>query len=183
VWEWAGTEGDGDAEVVLACAGDVPTMETLAAVDVLIDLVPDLRVRVVNVVDLTRLFGPQRHPHGLPDRDYTEIFTADLPVIFAFHGYPWLIHQLTYDRPGHDNLHVHGFHDLGATTTPFDTCVRNGIDRFHLALAALERIPRVAGPLGHLRQRLLDRLADHDQHVRQTGDDLPEIRDWTRAPR
>ncbi|SDI14068.1 xylulose-5-phosphate/fructose-6-phosphate phosphoketolase [Actinokineospora alba] len=179
VWEWASTDGDGEADVVLACAGDVPTMETLAAVHVLAELAPDVRVRVVNVVDLTRLFTPGRHPHGLSDQDFTEIFTADQPVIFAFHGYPWLIHQLTYDRPNHDNLHVHGFRDRGSTTTPFDMCVLNDLDRFHLALAALERVPRLAARLGHLRQRILDRLAEHAECVRRTGDDLPAVRDWT----
>ncbi|MCG8917494.1 phosphoketolase family protein [Actinokineospora sp. PR83] len=177
VWEWASTDGDGDTDVVLACAGDVPTMETLAAVDVLLGLVPDLRVRVVNVVDLARLFSPGHHPHGIPDDVYAEVFT-DKPVIFAFHGYPWLIHQLTYDRPGHDNLHVHGFHDRGTTTTPFDMCVLNELDRFHLALAALERVPRLGDRIGHLRQHLIGKLAEHDAHVRRTGLDLPEVSDW-----
>ncbi|GLZ36688.1 phosphoketolase family protein [Actinokineospora sp. NBRC 105648] len=178
VWDWASTDQDGGTDVVLACAGDVPTQETLAAVGVLRELVPDLRVRVVNVVDLARLFSPERHPHGTTDRTFAEIFT-DKPVIFAFHGYPWLIHQLTYDRPGHDDLHVHGFQENGTTTTPFDMCVLNEIDRFHLALAALERVPRLADRIGHLRQDLLGRLARHSAHIRRTGDDLPEIRDWT----
>ncbi|GAA4443419.1 phosphoketolase family protein [Actinokineospora soli] len=177
VWDWASTDLDGGTDAVLACAGDVPTQEALAAVDVLLDLVPDLRLRFVNVVDLARLFRPHRHPHGLPDRDYGAIFT-DKPVVFAFHGYPWLIHQLTYDRPHHDRLHVHGFHDHGTTTTPFDMCVLNGIDRYHLALAVLERVPRVAGRLGHLRQDLLDRLAAHSAHIRRTGEELPAISGW-----
>ncbi|MFB9299648.1 phosphoketolase family protein, partial [Kibdelosporangium philippinense] len=125
VWSWASTDIDGGTDVVLACAGDVPTQETLAAKDVLLELVPDLRIRVVNVVDLGRLFSPEQHPHGISDREYGEIFTRDKPVIFAFHGYPWLIHRLAYRRPGHDNLHVWGFHDYGTTTTPFDMCVLN----------------------------------------------------------
>jgi xylulose-5-phosphate/fructose-6-phosphate phosphoketolase len=179
VWSWASNDLDGDTDVVLACAGDVPTQETLAAADVLRELVPDIRIRVVNVVDLARLFSPEQHPHGIPDRDYAEIFTADTPVIFAFHGYPWLIHRLTYRRPGHHNLHVWGFRDYGTTTTPFDMCVLNELDRYHLALAALERVPRLAGRIGHLRQDLLGRLARHHDHIRRTGEDLPEIRDWS----
>jgi xylulose-5-phosphate/fructose-6-phosphate phosphoketolase len=169
VWSWASSDLDGDTDVVLACAGDVPTQETLAAVDVLHELVPDLKVRVVNVVDLGRLFSPEQHPHGISDREYGEIFTCDKPVIFAFHGYPWLIHRLTYRRPGHDNLHVWGFHDYGTTTTPFDMCVLNELDRFHLALAALERVPRLEGRIGHLRQELLGRLARHHDYIRRTG--------------
>lgn len=179
LWEWASTDGAESPDVVLACAGDVPTQESLAAVGVLRELVPDLRIRFVNVVDLTRLPVPRRHPHGVPDRDYTAVFPSDTPVIFAFHGYPWLIHELTYNRPNHDHVHVRGFSEHGGTTTPFDTCVQNSIDRFHLALAALERIPRLAGRLGTLRQRLLDRLDRHHDHIRRTGEDLPEIRDWT----
>jgi xylulose-5-phosphate/fructose-6-phosphate phosphoketolase len=179
VWSWASNDLDGDTDVVLACAGDVPTQETIATAEVLRDLVPDLKIRVVNVVDLGRLFSPEQHPHGINDREYGEIFTTDKPVIFAFHGYPWLIHRLTYRRPGHDNLHVWGFHDYGTTTTPFDMCVLNELDRYHLALAALERVPRLAGRIGHLRQELLGRLARHHDHIRRTGEDLPEIRDWT----
>jgi xylulose-5-phosphate/fructose-6-phosphate phosphoketolase len=177
VWEWASTDADGDTDVVLACAGDVPTQETLAAVEVLREFEPDLRIRVVNVVDLARLASPEQHPHGIDDKAYREIFT-DAPVIFAYHGYPWLVHRLTYRRPGHDNVHVHGFHENGTTTTPFDMCVLNELDRYHLALAALERVPRVAGRLGHVRQQLLDRLAVHHDHIRHTGEDLPEIRNW-----
>ncbi|MEU6641833.1 phosphoketolase family protein [Saccharomonospora sp. NPDC046836] len=178
IWEWASTDAAGGTDVVLACAGDVPTQETLAAVGVLRDLVPDLRIRVVNVVDLTRLATPERHPHGMSERAYSAVFTSDAPVIFAFHGYPWLIHELTYNRRNHDHVHVHGFSENGTTTTPFDMCVLNEIDRFHLALAALERVPRVAGRLGHLRQRLLTELDRHHDHIRRTGEDLPEIRGW-----
>jgi xylulose-5-phosphate/fructose-6-phosphate phosphoketolase len=179
VWSWASSDRDGGTEVVMACAGDVPTQETLAAVDVLLGLVPDLRIRVVNVVDLARLFSPEQHPHGISDRAYSDIFTRDMPVVFAFHGYPWLIHRLAYRRPGHENLHVWGFHDYGTTTTPFDMCVLNELDRYHLALAALERVPRLEGRMGHLRQELLGRLARHHDHIRITGEDLPEISDWS----
>lgn len=179
VWSWASTETDYQPDVVLACAGDVPTQETLAAAEVLRDLVPDIRIRVVNVVDLARLFPPDLHPNGISDREYAEIFGVGIPVIFAFHGYPWLIHRITYRRPGHENLHVHGFRENGTTTTPFDMCALNGIDRYHLALAALENIPEVAGRMGHLRQRLLDLLAENRRHTRATGEDLPEISEWT----
>jgi xylulose-5-phosphate/fructose-6-phosphate phosphoketolase len=179
VWSWASTDTEGDTDVVLACAGDVPTQETLAAVDVLLGLVPDLRIRVVNVVDLARLAPVELHPHGISDKAYEEIFTSTASVIFAYHGYPWLVHRLTYRRPGHDRMHVHGFHENGTTTTPFDMCVLNEIDRYSLALAAIERVPRLAGRIGHLRQYLLGRKAVHHDHIRRTGEDLPEIREWT----
>ena len=179
VWSWASTDTEGDTDVVLACAGDVPTQETLATVEVLLALVPDLRIRVVNVVDLARLAPTELHPHGISDKAYEEIFTGTAPVIFAYHGYPWLIHRLTYRRPGHDRMHVHGFHENGTTTTPFDMCVLNEIDRYTLALAALERVPRVAGRIGHLRQHLQDKHTEHHNHIRRTGEDLPEIREWT----
>uniref|UniRef100_UPI0024573B59 phosphoketolase family protein n=1 Tax=Nocardia wallacei TaxID=480035 RepID=UPI0024573B59 len=178
VWGWAGTDGDGDTDAVLACAGDVPTQETLAAAALLRKLVPDLAVRVVNVVDLARLFPPDRHPHGIPDADYAEIFTTDRPVVFAFHGYPWLIHRLTYRRPGHERLHVRGFHDKGTTTTPFQMCAMNGIDRYHLALAVLEQVPRLADRIGHLRAHLLYQVHRNTVYAQRTGSDLPEIADW-----
>ncbi|WP_024804597.1 phosphoketolase [Nocardia sp. BMG51109] len=181
VWSWAGTDGDGETDAVLACAGDVPTQETLAAAALLRELVPDLAVRVVNVVDLARLFPPDRHPHGITDREYAEIFAAGRPVVFAFHGYPWLIHQLTYRRPGHEQLHVRGFHDNGTTTTPFQMCAMNGIDRYQLALSVLEQVPRVADRVGHLRAHLLHRLHANTVHAERTGSDLPEITDWTWA--
>nr|WP_324194431.1 phosphoketolase family protein [Nocardia blacklockiae] len=179
VWNWASTAGAGEPDAVLACAGDVPTQEALAAAALLRKLVPDLAIRFVNVVDLGRLFPPDRHPHGIPDREYAEIFTADRPVVFAFHGYPWLIHQLTYRRPGHDQLHVHGFHDNGTTTTPFQMCAMNGIDRYQLALAVLERVPRLGDRVGELRDQLLHRLHANTVHAEHTGTDLPEITDWT----
>ncbi|MTJ88086.1 phosphoketolase [Nocardia seriolae] len=177
VWDWASTDADRPAEVVLACAGDVPTQETLAAAALLRELVPDLAVRVVNVVDLARLFPPDRHPHGMPDEDYREIFT-DAPVIFAFHGYPWLIHRIAYRRPGHDAMHVHGFTDNGTTTTPFDMVAMNGIDRFRLAVAALAEVPRVAGEFDALRTELLTRLEAARAHARRCGEDPPEITGW-----
>jgi xylulose-5-phosphate/fructose-6-phosphate phosphoketolase len=179
IWEWASSDTGDNPDVVLACAGDVPTQETLAAAQVLRDLLPAIRIRVVNVIDIARLFPPEVHPHGISDREYIEIFGDDIPVIFAFHGYPWLIHRIIYRRPGHDNVHVHGFRENGTTTTPFDMCALNGIDRYHLALAALEQVPEVAGRLGQLRQRLLDRLAANHDHTRATGEDLPEITDWS----
>lgn len=179
VWDWASSDLDGHTDVVLACAGDVPTQETLAAAALLRDLMPDLAVRVVNVVDLARLLPPDRHPHGITDHEYVRVFTDSAPVVFAFHGYPWLIHQLTYRRPGHDRLHVHGFHDNGTTTTPFDMCVLNGIDRYQLAVAALEQVPRLSGQLAHLRNGLLAQLDEAGTYARRTGEDPPEISRWT----
>ncbi|GAB2727746.1 phosphoketolase family protein [Nocardia thraciensis] len=179
VWSWASSDVGGDTDVVLACAGDVPTQETVAAAALLRELVPDLAVRVVNVVDLARLFPADRHPHGISDDAYIDIFTPSGPVVFAFHGYPWLIHQLTYRRPGHDRLHVRGFHDRGTTTTPFQMCALNGIDRYHLALAALEQVPRLDTRIGHLREHLLGLLDRAHDHACRFGEDPPEITDWT----
>ncbi|MEC3957922.1 phosphoketolase family protein [Nocardia sp. CDC153] len=177
VWEWASTDQDRATEVVLACAGDVPTQETLVAAALLRELVPDLAVRVVNVVDLARLFPPDRHPHGISDADYRDIFT-DAPVIFAFHGYPWLIHRIAYRRPGHDVMHVHGFTDNGTTTTPFDMCAMNGIDRFDLAAAAVAEVPRLAGSLDALTEELMSRLEVARAYLRRDGEDPPEIQHW-----
>ncbi|MFD6354864.1 phosphoketolase family protein [Nocardia tengchongensis] len=177
VWEWASTDSDRPAEVVLACAGDVPTQETLAAAALLRDTVPDLAVRVVNVVDLARLFPPDRHPHGISDADYRSVFT-DAPVIFAFHGYPWLIHRIAYRRPGHDGMHVHGFTDNGTTTTPFSMCAMNGIDRFTLAAAALAEVPRLAAQLAPLTEQFAARREAADVYARRYGVDPPEIADW-----
>lgn len=177
VWEWASTDTDRPAEVVLACAGDVPTQETLAAAAILRDLVPDLAVRVVNVVDLARLFPPDRHPHGIPDDEYRAIFT-DAPVIFAFHGYPWLIHRIAYRRPGHDVMHVHGFTDNGTTTTPFDMCAMNGIDRYELAAAAIAEVPRLADRREACTDHLMERLQYASAYARRHGEDPPEITGW-----
>jgi len=178
IWEWASTDADGEPDIVLGCAGDVPTMETLAAVELLVGWFPDLRVRVVNVVDLMRLQDDREHPHGLSDPDFDALFTTDRPVLFAYHGYPWLIHRLTYRRTNHHNLHVRGFVEEGTTTTPFDMCVLNRIDRFNLAMAAIDLVPRLHGVAAHTREALKNRLIEHTQHIRTHGDDVPEIRDW-----
>jgi xylulose-5-phosphate/fructose-6-phosphate phosphoketolase len=178
IWEWASSDGDGQPDVVMACAGDVPTMETLAAVEILQGWFPDLRVRVINVVDLMRLQDERAHPHGLPDAAFDALFTVDRPVVFAYHGYPWLIHRLTYRRTNHENFHVRGYVEEGTTTTPFDMCVMNGLDRFNLAISALDRIPRVRDVSAHAREALTNKLIEHRQYVRIHGVDLPEVRDW-----
>jgi xylulose-5-phosphate/fructose-6-phosphate phosphoketolase len=178
IWDWASTEGDQDPDVVMACAGDVPTMETLAAVSILREHVPELRIRVVNVVDLMRLQDEREHPHGLSDADFDALFTSDRPVIFAYHGYPWLIHRLTYKRTNHANLHVRGYVEEGTTTTPFDMTVLNRIDRYDLAMDVLDRVPRLQPRTGALRDHLKDQLIRHRHYVRTHGEDLPEVRDW-----
>nr|WP_269320312.1 phosphoketolase family protein [Nocardioides sp. URHA0032] len=178
IWEWASNDSDTGPDVVMACAGDVPTMETLAAVSLLREHVPDLRVRVVNVVDLMRLQPASEHPHGLSDADFDALFTADRPVIFAYHGYPWLIHRLTYRRTNHENIHVRGYVEEGTTTTPFDMAVMNGIDRFDLAIDVIDRVPRLAATSGAAREMLKDSLIRHRQYVRTYGEDLAEVRDW-----
>jgi xylulose-5-phosphate/fructose-6-phosphate phosphoketolase len=178
IWGWASTDKGVEPDVVMACAGDIPTLETMAAVALLREHFPDIRVRVVNVVDLMTLQTPSEHPHGLSDREFDSIFTADRPVIFAYHGYPTLIHRLTYRRKNHANFHVHGYREEGTTTTPFDMTVLNELDRFHLAGDAADRADRLQPINGHFKQQLRNRLADHNQYVREFGDDLPEIRDW-----
>ncbi|MFW3170982.1 phosphoketolase [Geodermatophilus sp. CPCC 206100] len=191
IWTWASTDAGAEPDVVMACAGDVPTMETLAAVELLRGWFPDLRIRVVNVVDLMRLQDERQHPHGLSDAAFDSLFTTDRPVVFAYHGYPWLIHRLTYRRTNHHNLHVRGYVEEGTTTTPFDICVMNRIDRFDLAIAAIDLIPRLRATAAHAREALVGKLIEHRQYVRTHGIDLPEIRDWqwsgaggpvTRAP-
>jgi xylulose-5-phosphate/fructose-6-phosphate phosphoketolase len=179
VWPWAST-GDARAEpdVVLACCGDVPTLETLAAASLLREHLPELSVRVVNVVDLMRLQPPREHPHGLADDAYDAIFTADRPVIFAFHGYPWLIHRLTYRRRGHDHLHVRGYKEEGTTTTPFDMSVRNDLDRFHLVLDVIERVPGLAARAASVARLMKEKRERHRAYVREHGEDMPEIREW-----
>jgi xylulose-5-phosphate/fructose-6-phosphate phosphoketolase len=177
IWEWASND-EGDPDVVLAAAGDVPTLEVLAAVDLLRTYLPDLRVRVVNVVDLMRLQPEAEHPHGLPDAEFDAIFTTDRPIIFAYHGYPWLIHRLTYRRNGHDNLHVRGYKEEGTTTTPFDMLVLNDMDRYHLVMDVIDRVPGLARRAATLRQDMVDRRVEHRAHVRRTGEDLPEITGW-----
>jgi xylulose-5-phosphate/fructose-6-phosphate phosphoketolase len=178
IWPWGSTDGGGEPEVVMACAGDVPTLETLAAVSLLRELFPDLAIRVVNVVDLMTLQPQSEHPHGLSDRDFDAIFTRDKPIIFAYHGYSWLIHRLTYRRTNHKNLHVRGYKEEGTTTTPFDMCVRNDLDRFHLVADVTQRVPRLAPREAYTRQLVRDRLAEHRDYIRQYGEDLPEIRNW-----
>jgi xylulose-5-phosphate/fructose-6-phosphate phosphoketolase len=179
IWDWASTDGGDDPDVVMACAGDVPTMETVAAVSILREHVPELRIRVVNVVDLMRLQHEREHPHGLSDADFDALFTRDRPVIFVHHGYPWLIHRLTYNRSNHENLHVRGYVEEGTTTTPFDMTVLNRIDRYDLAIDVLDRVPRLQPRTGALRERLKDQLIRHRRYVRTAGEDLPEVRDWT----
>ncbi|WP_376987958.1 phosphoketolase [Bosea sp. R86505] len=178
-WAWAGSERAGrDPDIVLACAGDVPTIETLAAATLLREALPDLAVRVVNVVDLMTLQSRRQHPHGLDHVDFDALFTRDRPVIFAFHGYPQLIHRLTYDRANHGGLHVHGYREEGTTTTPFDMLVMNELDRFHLAIAAVDRLPEQGPETARARQHFEDRLIAHAAHIRETGEDMPEIREW-----
>lgn len=177
VWEWAGD--DDDPDVVLACAGDVPTLETLAAVSILRAAIPELRIRVVNVVDLMRLQDGLAHPHGLTSDEFDAVFTTDKPVIFAYHGYPALIHRLTYRRTGHNNLHVHGYREEGTTTTPFDMCVLNEIDRFHLALDVLDRVPGLRERHPGVEEEFRASLSRHDAYIREYGQDMPEIRDWS----
>ena len=178
IWNWASNDDGIEPDVVMACAGDVPTLETLAAVDLLRTHISDLKIRVVNVVDLMTLQPSTEHPHGLSDWDFDSIFTADKPVIFAFHGYPWLIHRLTYRRTNHHNFHVRGYKEEGTTTTPFDMTVLNQLDRFHLAGDVLDRVGRLRNVTGHFKQFLRDKLIEHRAYVNSHGEDMPEIRDW-----
>ncbi|MEU6678828.1 phosphoketolase family protein [Streptomyces sp. NPDC046925] len=180
IWEWAGSEDGGRApEVVLACAGDVPTQEVLAAAELLRRHVPDLAVRVVNVVDMTRLLPHEEHPHGMTAPEYDALFTADKPVIFAYHGYPWLVHRLAYRRTGHRNLHVRGYKEAGTTTTPFDMVVRNDLDRYRLVMDVIDRVPGLAVRAATVRQRMADTRSRHHDWIRAHGTDLPEVADWT----
>ena len=178
IWEWASSDRGGEPDVVMACAGDVPTLETLAAVLLLREHFPELRVRVVNVVDLMTLQPESEHPHGLSDRDFDTIFTPDKPIIFAYHGYPWLIHRLAYRRTNHANLHVRGYKEEGTTTTPFDMVVRNDLDRFHLMADVIDRVPKLGPVAAYAKQAIRDKLIEHEQYIREHGQDLPEIRDW-----
>jgi xylulose-5-phosphate/fructose-6-phosphate phosphoketolase len=178
IWEWASNDRGGEPDVVMACCGDVPTLETLAAVELLHTHAPDLKVRVINVVDLMRLQPPSEHPHGMSDKDFDAFFTVDKPIIFAFHGYPWLIHRFTYRRNGHDNIHVRGYKEEGTTTTPFDMCVLNDLDRFHLVMDVIDRVPGLTERAAYAKQALRDKLIDHKHYIRRYGDDMPEIRNW-----
>jgi xylulose-5-phosphate/fructose-6-phosphate phosphoketolase len=178
IWEWASNDRGADPDVVMACCGDVPTLETLAAVDILREHAPEVKVRVVNVVDLMKLQPPSEHPHGLSDRDFDVLFTRGKPIIFAFHGYPWLIHRLTYRRTNHDNLHVRGYKEEGTTTTPFDMAVRNDLDRFHLVEDVIDRLPQLGSRAAYAKQAIRDRLIEHRQYITEHGDDMPEIVNW-----
>jgi xylulose-5-phosphate/fructose-6-phosphate phosphoketolase len=179
IWEWASSDGDSEPDVVLACAGDIPTLETVAAAALLRAELPDLRVRVVNVVDLMRLEPESEHPHGMSDAEFDALFTTSRPVIFAYHGYPWLIHRLTYRRANHAGLHVRGYKEEGTTTTPFDMVMLNDMDRFHLVMDVIDRVPGLDSRAGHLRQRMEDERLRHRAYTREHGDDPPDVRDWT----
>ena len=178
IWQWASNDGGDSPDVVMACCGDVPTLETLAAVSILREHLPDLKVRVVNVVDLMKLQPPSAHPHGLSDADFDAIFTTQSPVTFAFHGYPALIHRLTYRRTNHANIHVRGYQEEGTITTPFDMTVLNELDRFHLAMSALDHLPHLGNAGMQLRMLLSERLQAHRRYICQYGEDMPEIREW-----
>jgi xylulose-5-phosphate/fructose-6-phosphate phosphoketolase len=178
IWDWASTDDGLEPDVVIGCAGDVPTMEALAAVDLLRGFFPDIRIRFVNVVDIMRLQDEKEHPHGLPDADFDSLFTKDKPVIFAYHGYPWLVHRLTYRRTNHANFHVRGYKEEGTTTTPFDMTVLNQVDRFDLAIDVIDRVSRLQGSSGSARETLKNKLVEHRIYVRSHGEDMPEIRDW-----
>jgi xylulose-5-phosphate/fructose-6-phosphate phosphoketolase len=180
IWHWAGTEQAGaEPDVVMACAGDVPTLETLGAVDLLRNALPELKIRVVNVVDLMTLEPREQHPHGLSEQDFDRLFTRDKPVVFAYHGYPYLIHRLAYKRANHANMHVRGFQEEGTTTTPFDMVVLNELDRFHLAIEAIERVPGLRTAGARARQQFKDKLTEHRRYVREYGEDMPEIQNWS----
>jgi xylulose-5-phosphate/fructose-6-phosphate phosphoketolase len=178
IWDWASTDAGSEPDVVLACAGDVPTLEVLAAADLIRQHLPELKVRVVNVVDLMRLQPPSEHPHGLPDAEFDDIFTTDKPVVFAYHGYPWLVHRLTYRRANHDNLHVRGYKEEGTTTTPFDMVMLNDLDRFHLVMDVIDRVPSLGTKAAHLRQQMVDERLRHRQYTRDHGEDPPDISEW-----
>lgn len=178
IWEWASNDKGSEPDVVMACCGDVPTIETLAAVDILRKHVPDLKIRVINVVNLMTLQPKEEHPHGLSDKDFDALFTTDKPIIFAYHGYPWLIHRLTYRRNGHKNIHVRGYKEEGTTTTPFDILVMNDLDRFHLVSDVIDRVPQLGSKAAYAKQAIHEKLIEHKWYVTKYGEDMPEIREW-----
>jgi len=178
IWDWASTDRGAEPDLVMASAGDVPTLETLAAVKLLRGYFPDLKIRVVNVVDLMKLQPASEHPHGLPDSEFDALFTLNKPIIFAFHGYPWLVHRLTYRRTNHHNLHVRGYKEEGTITTPFDMAVLNEMDRFHLVGDAIDRLPQLQARAGYAKQALRDKLIEHKEFIREHGEDIPEICNW-----
>ena len=178
-WSWASNdEGVAAPDVVMACCGDVPTLETLAAVSIMREKLPELKIRVVNVIDLMKLQPESEHPHGLSDAAFDELFTTDTPVIFAFHGYPWLIHRLTYRRTNHGNIHVRGYKEEGTVTTPFDMTVLNDLDRFNLVMDTIDRLPQTGAKGIALKEQLRQKLVEHRQYINTNGEDMPEIRNW-----
>ena len=178
IWEWASNDEGAEPDVVMACAGDVPTLETLAAVSILREKLPELKIRVVNVVDLMKLQPETEHPHGLSDNDFDALFTKNKPVIFAFHAYPWLIHRLTYRRKNHHNIHVRGYKEEGTITTPFDMTVLNEMDRFDLVQDVIDRLPQLGDKAAYLKQEMKDKLIEHKYYIRENGIDMPEVREW-----
>jgi xylulose-5-phosphate/fructose-6-phosphate phosphoketolase len=178
IWPWASNDQGGEPDVVMACCGDVPTLEALAAVELLREYFPELKVRVINVVNLMRLQPDSEHPHGLSDKEFDVLFTTDKPIIFAYHGYPWLIHRLTYRRTNHRNLHVRGYIEEGTTTTPFDMVVLNDLDRFHLVAAVVDRVPALGSRAAYTQQAIRDKLLEHRHYIARYGEDIPEIRNW-----
>ena len=178
IWEWASNDKGSEPDVVMACCGDVPTLETLAAVELIRKHLPELKVRVINVVNLMKLQPSTEHPHGLSDHDFDALFTKDKPIIFAFHGYPWLIHRLTYRRTNHENLHVRGYKEEGTTTTPFDMVVLNDLDRFHLVEDVIDRLPQLGARAAYFKQAIHEKLIEHKEYIDEHGDDMPAISGW-----